>query len=32
MARITVFYNSQMGDQRRDTADLLEQFTAPRRI
>ncbi len=25
-ARITVFYNSQMGDQRRDMADLLEQF------
>jgi ABC-2 type transport system permease protein len=24
--RITVFYNSQMGDQRRDMADLLEQF------
>lgn len=27
-ARITVFYNSQMGDQRRDTADLLDQFSA----
>jgi len=26
-AHITVFYNSQMGDQRRDTADLLEQFS-----
>jgi ABC-type uncharacterized transport system involved in gliding motility auxiliary subunit len=25
-ARITAFYNSQMGDQRRDTADLLDQF------
>jgi ABC-type uncharacterized transport system involved in gliding motility auxiliary subunit len=25
-ALITVFYNSQMGDQRRDMADLLEQF------
>lgn len=25
-ARITVFYNSQMGDQRREMADLLEQF------
>ena len=25
-ARMTVFYNSQMGDQRRDMADLLEQF------
>lgn len=24
--RITVFYNSQMADQRRDMADLLEQF------
>jgi ABC-type uncharacterized transport system involved in gliding motility auxiliary subunit len=27
-ARITVFYNSQMGDQRRDAADLLDQFAA----
>jgi ABC-2 type transport system permease protein len=27
-ARITVFYSSQMGDQRRDAADLLEQFRA----
>src|SRR5579862_3742536 len=25
-ARITAFYNSQSGDQRRDVADLLEQF------
>jgi len=25
-ARVTVFYNSQMGDARRDMADLLEQF------
>lgn len=25
-ARITVFFNSQMGDQRRDMADLLDQF------
>jgi gliding motility-associatede transport system auxiliary component len=24
--RITVFYNSQQGDQRRNTADLLDQF------
>jgi ABC-type uncharacterized transport system involved in gliding motility auxiliary subunit len=24
--RVTVFYNSQMADQRRDMADLLEQF------
>jgi len=27
-ARVTVFYNSQMGDQRRDMADLLDQFRA----
>jgi ABC-type uncharacterized transport system involved in gliding motility auxiliary subunit len=27
-AQITVFYNSQMGDQRRDMADLLDQFRA----
>jgi ABC-type uncharacterized transport system involved in gliding motility auxiliary subunit len=27
-ARITVFYNSQTGDMRRDMADLLEQFRA----
>lgn len=27
-ARITVFYNSQTGDLRRDMADLLEQFRA----
>jgi ABC-type uncharacterized transport system involved in gliding motility auxiliary subunit len=27
-ARITAFYNSQMGDQRRDMADLLDQFRA----
>lgn len=26
-ARITVFFNSQSGDQRRDIADLLEQFS-----
>jgi len=25
-ARVTAFYNSQMGDQRRDMADLLDQF------
>jgi ABC-type uncharacterized transport system involved in gliding motility auxiliary subunit len=25
-ARVTVFYNSQLNDQRRDIADLLEQF------
>jgi len=24
--RVTAFYNSQMGDQRRDMADLLDQF------
>jgi ABC-type uncharacterized transport system involved in gliding motility auxiliary subunit len=27
-ARITVFFNSQTGDQRRDMADLLEQFSS----
>jgi ABC-type uncharacterized transport system involved in gliding motility auxiliary subunit len=26
--RVTVFYNSQTGDMRRDMADLLEQFRA----